>query len=96
MKTHNNQDTSNPGGQSINNNPQNPTGNTHRDPSKVDPTKQDERDNDPTRIKPNNDPDKNDPTQPDSPGIPKPPTEPGSTAHSDNNDNQNEIKGFRR
>ena len=46
------------------------------DPSKVDPTKQDERDNDPTRIKPNvNEPGKVDPTQP--PATPSPQPQPG-------------------
>jgi hypothetical protein len=63
-----------------------------RDPNRVDPTKQDERDNDPTRIKPMiKEPDKNDPTQPEKPTTPQPQTEPG------NDQNQKTtVIGFRR
>lgn len=43
------------------------------DPNKVDPTKQDERDNDPTRIRPEvNEPEKIDPTTPEPEKLPKP------------------------
>jgi hypothetical protein len=60
------------------------------DPSKIDPTKQDERDNDPTRVKPHVvEPDKNDPTIPSTPGKPQPLPEPGSKKDSRTN-----VKGF--
>ena len=64
-------------------------------PNPVDPTKQDERDNDPTRLKPIvTEPEKNDPTQPqEQPGNPQPPTEPGSDK-PDSNPGRAHVKGF--
>ena len=68
-----------------------------RDPNKIDPTKQDERDNDPTRIKPIvKEPGKTDPTQPETPNQPTPPTEPGNESKREPNPNPGRahVKGF--
>lgn len=68
---------------------------SQRDPNKVDPTKQDERDNDPTRIQPLvREPDKNDPTQPEKPSTPAQPTEPGTGEKKEANPGRTIVKGF--
>jgi hypothetical protein len=80
---------------SINDQQQIITGEKEKNPNTVDPTKQDERDNDPTRVRPSvSEPDKNDPNQPETPGVPQPP-KPGSEK-SEFNTSRIQIKGFRR